>query len=73
MKAYWGSGGVCPPALGGGEWSASRPGCFTQWERAPGTHWIGGWLGPGLDVVAKINYHQNHHHSTINEEKKTQS
>jgi hypothetical protein len=25
------------------------------WERAPGTHWIGGWVGPraGLDVVEK--------------------
>jgi hypothetical protein len=27
-------------ALDGGEWSASRPGCFTPTERAPGTHWI---------------------------------
>jgi hypothetical protein len=25
----------------GGEWSASRPGCFTFRERAPGTHWTG--------------------------------
>jgi hypothetical protein len=35
-------------ALVGGEWSASRPGRFT-----PGTHWIGGWVGPrtGLDGV----------------------
>jgi hypothetical protein len=29
-------------ALKGAEWSASRSGCFTQRERAPGTHWIGG-------------------------------
>jgi hypothetical protein len=29
-------------ALDGGEWSASRPGCFTTRERAPGTHWIRG-------------------------------
>jgi hypothetical protein len=28
-------------ALAGGEWSASHPGRFTLWERAPGTHWIG--------------------------------
>jgi hypothetical protein len=29
-----------------GEWLLSRPGCFTPGERAPGTHWIGGWVGP---------------------------
>jgi hypothetical protein len=42
-------------ALSGGEWSASRPGRFTPWERAPGTHWIGGWVDPGagLDDVRK--------------------
>jgi hypothetical protein len=30
-----------------------RPGRFTPWERAPGTHCIGGWVGPraGLDAV----------------------
>jgi hypothetical protein len=34
------------------EWSASRPGRFTSGVRAPGTHWIGGWVGlrPSLDV-----------------------
>jgi len=32
-------------ALDGGEWSASRPVRFTPRERAPGTHWIGGWVG----------------------------
>jgi hypothetical protein len=42
-------------ALNGGEWSASRPGRFTSKERAPGTHWIGGWVGPRavLDAVVK--------------------
>jgi hypothetical protein len=42
-------------ALDGGEWSASRPGRFTPWERAPGTPWIGGWVGPRavLDAVVK--------------------
>jgi hypothetical protein len=42
-------------ALDGGEWSASRPGRFTPKERAPGTHWIGGWVGPRavLDAVVK--------------------
>jgi hypothetical protein len=33
-------------ALDGGEWSASRAGRFTPWQRVPGTHWIGGWVGP---------------------------
>jgi hypothetical protein len=44
-------------ALDEGEWSASRPGRFTPRERAPGTHWIGGWVGPGavLDAVVKRN------------------
>jgi hypothetical protein len=42
-------------ALVGGEWSTSRPGCFTPGERAPGTHWIGGWvdLRAGLDYLEK--------------------
>jgi hypothetical protein len=42
-------------ALDGGEWSASRPGPFTPGERALGTHWIGGWVGPraGLDAVER--------------------
>jgi hypothetical protein len=35
----------------GGEWSASHPCPFTSGERAPGTHWTGGWVDPrvGLD------------------------
>jgi hypothetical protein len=42
-------------ALNGGEWSASRPCRFTPKERATGTHWIGGWVGPRavLDAVVK--------------------
>jgi len=37
----------------GDEWSTLCLGCFTIMERAPGTHWTGGWVGPraGLDVV----------------------
>jgi hypothetical protein len=37
----------------GGEWSASRPCRFTPWERAPGTHWVEGWVCPraGEDAV----------------------
>jgi hypothetical protein len=44
------SEGTAPPfltsALDGGEWSASRPDRFTPGERSPGTHWIGGLVGP---------------------------
>jgi hypothetical protein len=42
-------------ALDGDEWSASRTGCFASGEIAPGTHWIGGWVGPrfGLEAVVK--------------------
>jgi hypothetical protein len=50
MEAYWGSGDIATRiidfALDGGERSASCPGRFTLRERAPGTHWIGGWVGP---------------------------
>jgi hypothetical protein len=31
-------------ALVTGEWSASRYGRFTPWERARGTNWIGDWV-----------------------------
>jgi hypothetical protein len=61
MKTYWVSEGIAPRildlALDGDKWSASRPGRFTPMERAPGTHWIGGWVGPRafLDAVVKKN------------------
>jgi hypothetical protein len=44
-------------ALDGGEKSASSPCRFNSRERAPGTHWIGGSVGPraGLDAVDKKN------------------
>jgi hypothetical protein len=44
-------------ALAGGEWSASRPGCFTPEKRATNTHWIGGWVNPrtALEDVEKRN------------------
>jgi hypothetical protein len=62
MKAY---GGVdvqiqifLTSALVGGEWSTSRSGRFTPGERAPGTHWIGGWvdLRAGLDDLEKRKF-----------------
>jgi hypothetical protein len=37
-------------AVVGGEWSASRLSPFTPGERAPSTHWIGGWVGPRTDL-----------------------
>jgi hypothetical protein len=45
-------------ALVGGEWSVSRPGRFTRGERAPGTHWIGGWvdLRAGMDDVENTEF-----------------
>jgi hypothetical protein len=59
MNKYGGSGGIAPQfltsVLDGGEWSASHPCRFTPGERFPGTHWIGGWVGPraGLDGTKK--------------------
>jgi hypothetical protein len=51
----WGSRGITPPfltsALGGGEQSALQPCCFTSGERAPGTHWIAGWVGPRASLL----------------------
>jgi hypothetical protein len=45
-------------ALDGGEWSASCPGRFTPREIAPGTHWIGGWVGSRavLDTAVKKKF-----------------
>jgi hypothetical protein len=45
-------------ALVGGDWSASRPGRLTPGEIAPGTHWIGGWVGSrdGLDDFEKRKF-----------------
>jgi hypothetical protein len=42
-------------AQDGSEWSASHPSRFSPKERSPGTHWIGGWVGPRavLDAVVK--------------------
>jgi hypothetical protein len=59
---WWRIGGVgyssmdfLTSALDGGEWSASHFGRFTPSERAPGSHWIGGWVGSrtGLDALVK--------------------
>jgi hypothetical protein len=60
MKAYGGMDVYIffTSAPDGGEWSASRPSRFTPGERAPGTHWIEGWLDPrtGLEEVEKKKF-----------------
>jgi hypothetical protein len=43
MKTHGGVGVFLTSILVGGEWPASRLGRFTYGERAPNTHWIGGW------------------------------
>jgi hypothetical protein len=59
MKMYWVSGKQLHAflilELDECEWSASLSGHFTPEEKALGTHWIGGWVGPraSLDVVTK--------------------
>jgi hypothetical protein len=47
----------------GGEWSGSRSGRFTPRERAPGTQWIGGCVGPRAVLVTNIIILQGISHS----------
>jgi hypothetical protein len=54
-----GSEGIAPPfltsAVYGGEWLASLTSRIILGEGAPGTNWIGGWLGrrAGMDALEK--------------------
>jgi hypothetical protein len=54
MKTYGGVGvlihAFLTTALVGGERSVSRPDRFTPGDRAPGTRWIGGWVGPRISL-----------------------
>jgi hypothetical protein len=63
MKSSGGSGVITPPFLtsevGVGELSALCPSHFTPGERAPGTHWIGGW--GESQTVGKSGVQQNCH------------
>jgi hypothetical protein len=49
---------VLTSALVGGEWLASRSCRFIPGERAPGTHYIRGWMDPrtGMDNVEKRKF-----------------
>jgi hypothetical protein len=61
MKTYWGSGCTAPRILNlGNRWRrvvscTHLPLYPPPTERAPGTHWIGGWMCPRavLDAVVK--------------------
>jgi hypothetical protein len=43
-------------ALGAGELLVSCPGHFTPRERAPSTHWIGGWVGLRDGEIIRIEH-----------------
>jgi hypothetical protein len=49
----WASDGIAPlfltSAIDGGKWSALR---FCRF--IPGTHWIGGWVGPTASLDAEV-------------------
>jgi len=47
--------------LNGGGWSASQPSHFTPRERACGTHWIGGWVGPRTDLKGLTKRKKSHY------------
>jgi hypothetical protein len=51
-----GSEGITPSILTSPldvlRWSAWRPVRFTPWWKAPGSWWIGGWVGPRAGLVA---------------------
>jgi hypothetical protein len=49
MKAYGGATSV----LNGVEWSASLPDPLNPREIITATHWVGGWVGPRVDLEAE--------------------
>jgi hypothetical protein len=69
MKAYWGSGSIAPLILWPRQYmevsgQLHAPASLPQ-ERAPGTHWIGGWVDPRavLDAVVKSKIPSPHRES----------
>jgi hypothetical protein len=73
MKTYWGwrysYTHSLTSALDGSEWSVSRPGRFTPRERAPGAHWIGGWVGPRAILDTELSRLFNLHRTVQNKKK----
>jgi hypothetical protein len=61
-----GSGGIAPRILNlSARWRclvSFTPGGFTPRERTPGTHWIGGWVGPRVGLDAGVLQFQTHRH-----------
>jgi hypothetical protein len=59
MKAYWGSGGHHAFTDLGTRWRwviSFTPRPFYPEERLPGTHWIGGWVGPSVKKKHRDNF-----------------
>jgi len=55
MKAYWGSGGTSHILHLSIKWIrvvSFMPQPLYLRERAPGIHWIGGWVGPRAGIVS---------------------
>jgi hypothetical protein len=58
-EEVWGIGGIASRIHNHGtRWTCDQlhaPAALSQGERTPGTHWIGGWVGPRADSDAMEN------------------
>jgi hypothetical protein len=65
MKTYRGSGGIAPRILDLGtrwRWVVSfTPQPLYPGERFPGTHWIGGWVGPRAERWTTLHNEELNH------------
>jgi hypothetical protein len=73
MKAYWESGSIAPLILWPQHYMEvsglfHAPVALTPRDRAPGTHWIGGWVDPTavLDTVVKRKIPNSRRESNLN-------